>query len=178
MCQRTMIRQTTDGTDHDLNCFGHGIYAPQTSKYHQNIAKLLTYPSTSVMSSYSHTNGFYSRPLLTHTHIYIHIYIYIYIGRMWVCVSGFLGGVDIPESLSGIVLPNFLNLKKKKKKKRIINYFSLKKNSETRFSGERTKKSCQTGSSRLRMRLSVICNLKWNLSPKMSSFLSSFLFFL
>ena len=40
----TMILPTTVGTLHSLNCFGHIIYAPQTSMY-QNIAKLLTQPS-------------------------------------------------------------------------------------------------------------------------------------
>ena len=40
-----MILPTTAGTSHSLNCFGYEIYMLQTSTF-QNIAKLLTHPST------------------------------------------------------------------------------------------------------------------------------------
>ena len=42
----TTILPITLGTYHGMNCFSHMIYMPQTSTY-QNIAKLLTHPSTS-----------------------------------------------------------------------------------------------------------------------------------
>ena len=46
ICHKT--QPTNQVTFHGLNCFVHVIYIPQTS-IHQNIAKLLTHPSISVV---------------------------------------------------------------------------------------------------------------------------------
>ena len=47
MCQHTDYLNTAD---HRLNCFNHEIYMYQTSMY-QNIAKLLTHPSTFISTA-------------------------------------------------------------------------------------------------------------------------------